>query len=191
MSVRYPHCLMPATSISVQCLIQPQSSLCSTHTNHLQLNLCTYSSKNIPGKISSTSLLTMDTHIKSINVESNPTYMFNNNVNKLWLPTYRYSQCVATLLTQWLSTIVSQRQTSETLTETSSPFKQLSDKSSISSTFAVSHFDCTISISRLTPLDVITVWHKFNFVGLECIFWTAGIKQIKPTQKFNISVKTQ
>jgi len=43
------------------------------------------------------------------------------------------------------------------LTVASSAFKQLSERSSIPSTSDVSHFDCTTSISRFTPLDVIPV----------------------------------
>jgi len=69
------------------------------------------------------------------------------------------------------------------LTVASSAFKQLSERSSIPSTSDVSHFDCTTSISRFTPLDVMPVWHKLSFLRLECMHWMAGSKEIKPTQK--------
>jgi len=67
------------------------------------------------------------------------------------------------------------------LTATSSPFKQLSDRSSTSSTSNTSHLSWMISISRCTPLEVIKVWHRLSFVGLECMHWMTGSKHIKPT----------
>jgi len=76
--------------------------------------------------------------------------------------------------------IKAKRKLPETLTATSSAFKQLSERSSTSNSSAVSHFNCKTSISRFTPLDVIPVWLKFNFVGPECIHCTAGSKHIKP-----------